>query len=74
MSDVRYRHYTYMHAAERAFAAQMEESDVRGKRNDDVMLEEIAYSEKNVTPQLFRGAKSVSGKGDDFGPSGPKGD
>jgi len=74
VEDVRQRDYTYMHRAEQELARRMEEADTRDKRDDSAMLAEVEYREKNVTPQLFRGAKSVSGKGDDFGPNGPKGD
>lgn len=73
VEDVRTRHFTFMHRAEQEFAERLEAAE-NGNGDMNATLEDIEYREKHVAPQLFRGAHSVSGTGDDFGPNGPKGD
>ncbi len=74
VEDVRSRQFAFMHRAEREFASRLEAASTAKQHDMNATLDEIAYRERNVAPQLFRAAHSVSGQGDDFGPHGPRED
>lgn len=59
VEDVRKRNYAYESQAEMEFNRRMEEAATTSKHDENVLLEEVEYREKNVAPQLFRNAHSV---------------